>query len=153
MSYSVIFLLYSYLFEPRNNVRQLLSPRRFDQTSFMRLCECWSNFTIASLDWTLNLRFFFHISYESKSHNKRELLFSKDKWVFVDCVEGHKKWEKWLTNLSCSSFRDRFVLKEIVNVEAKDDPKKGTRYLLELVSCYYDLSDNQSNTWWPPVSL
>ena len=29
--------------------------------------------------------------------------------------------------------RDRFALKEIVNVEAKDDPKKGTRFLLELV--------------------
>ena len=30
-------------------------------------------------------------------------------------------------------FRDRFSLKEIVNVEAKVDPKKGTRFLLELV--------------------
>jgi len=29
--------------------------------------------------------------------------------------------------------RDRFTLKEIVNVEAKDDPEKGTRFLLELV--------------------
>lgn len=30
-------------------------------------------------------------------------------------------------------FRDRFSLKEIVNVEAKVDPKRGTRFLLELV--------------------
>ena len=81
------------------------------------------------------------------SHTTNENSFSPEiSAFFVDCVEGHKKREKWLTNLSCSSFRDRFALKEIVNVEAKDDPKKGTRYLLELVSCYYDLSDNQSNT-------
>ena len=30
--------------------------------------------------------------------------------------------------------RDRFTLKNIVNVEEKVDPKKGIRYLLDLVS-------------------
>ncbi|XP_058972878.2 beta-1,4-N-acetylgalactosaminyltransferase 3 [Pocillopora verrucosa] len=53
---------------------------------------------------------------------------------------GNKKLEKNDALKIVSSYMealakkkgDRFVLKEIVNVEAKDDPKKGTRYLLEL---------------------
>lgn len=44
--------------------------------------------------------------------------------------------------------RDRFSLKEIVNVEAKDDPKKGTRFLLELVRlCEKTKHSSHDNTY------